>query len=618
MSQTKPLIALFDKDFIIPHYQRGYRWGEQEVTELLNDIWYFTKTSNNGEFYCLQPIVVQKEGVDIEEKYIVLDGQQRLTTLYLIIMFLEERRFEDGYNQPLFRLKYETRPNSESFLKDKKFKEKIDDSNIDFDHISKSYNYIKSWFHNHAGAKSKMIPVLLDDNGLGNRNIRFIWYQVPKSTNPIDVFIRLNVGKIPLTDAELIKALLLQSDKYPKEDLKFIKMMLFEIASEWDSIEYTLQQEEFWYFLNNKDNTKPTHIEFIFDAIAQSIEKEHHFLKEFNYLETKNLKHATFLILAAYLEDQITNRQKHRIEVVKEIWDKITAYFEYFKEWFNNRELFHYIGYLIEIKGAGIIDAYIANSKKLTKTEFVVFLEEEISKVIKVSGIITDNEGKEHPLLLKHLCYEDEVNKRNDKPLITRILFLHNVVATQKSEKEKAKFPFNLYKKTKENEKWSLEHIHARNSDAISNADHQKSWLKEHIKSVEKLNKKKFKKVLSKMKKVSNKEEIEQDEFDDIYNEVYDLIDTESGINDKNKHLISNLCLLDANTNSALNKAVFDVKREIIKQRELKGFYIPVSSRNVFLKAYTSYSQNNAYWTDTDREDYLESIVKTYNYFVRN
>ena len=269
MSSTTPLIDLFGKKFIIPHYQRGYRWEEQEVTELLDDIWNFMNTSNNGEFYCLQPIVVQKIA---ENEYNVLDGQQRLTTLYLILVYLEERRFEDGYNQELFTLNYETRDKCEKFLADRTFINTIDESNIDFQHICNSYQYISTWFNKHAGAKGKLIPVLLDNNDIGNKNIRFIWYDVEQEKNPIDVFIRLNVGKIPLTDAELIKALLLQSDKYHPDDLKFNKMKLFEIATEWDTIEYTLQEEAFWYFLSNEENLKPTHIEFIFDAIANKKE----------------------------------------------------------------------------------------------------------------------------------------------------------------------------------------------------------------------------------------------------------------------------------------------------------------------------------------------------------
>ncbi|RKS55876.1 uncharacterized protein DUF262 [Gillisia mitskevichiae] len=608
MSSTTAFIELFEKNFVIPHYQRGYRWSEQEVKELLNDIWYFTKTSNNGEFYCLQPIVVQKIN---KNTYNVLDGQQRLTTLYLILIFLEERRFEDGYNKKLFTLKYETRPESERFLNNRKFIHGIDETNIDFYHISKSYNYIKEWFKGQAGAKNKLIPVLLDETDIGNKNIRFIWYEVASKTYPIDVFIRLNVGKIPLTDAELIKALLLQSDRYPIEYLQFHKMKLFEIASEWDTIEYTLQEEEFWYFLNNNENTKATHIEFIFDAIANKV------LKEKKYFDSKNFKHATFLILSEYLEDLITNDGISRIDAVKKIWEMVIEYFEYYKEWFENRKLYHYIGYLIELKGTSIIDILIARSKKLPKDKFELYLENEIGSLVRVSKHRKDKNGQDIEIELKDLCYENEDQRSNDKPLITSILLLHNVVMTLHSEKEKAKFPFHLYKKTTGNEKWSLEHIHAQNSNAISNKIHQNTWLTDHIKSIDNLNDPQFKGILQKMKKALENEELENEEFDSLYNEVYKLMNEVSGATEKNTHLIENLCLIDKNTNSQLNNSVFDVKREKIKKRELQGYYIPICSRNVFLKVYTDYPQNNAYWTKEDRKGYLKSIKTTYDSFIK-
>ncbi len=611
MSSTTAFIELFEKDFVIPHYQRGYRWEEQEVTELLDDIWYFSKTANNGEFYCLQPIVVQKTK-EREDSYNVLDGQQRLTTLFLIITYLEERRFEDGYNQELFTLNYETRPESEIYLEEGKFKAGIDDSNIDFYHISNSYDYIKKWFSSHAGAKNKLIPILLDITDVGNKNIRFIWYEVAETTNPIDVFIRLNVGKIALTDAELIKALVLQSDKYTEEELPFNKMRLFQIASEWDNIEYTLQNEEFWYFLNNTENTKATHIEFIFDAIANKI------LKERKYFESRNFKHATFLILSKYLDDIISNEGFSRIDAVKHIWEKVIEYFEYYKEWFNNRKLYHYIGYLIELKSISIIDVLITQSKSLTKDAFEEYLIDEIGKIIRVSKVRRNKNGEDVKIGLKDLCYENEDNSSNDKPLITSILLLHNVVSTLNSEKEKAKFPFHLYKKTTGNEKWSLEHIHAQNSNSISNADHQNTWLRDHIKSLKNLNKPSYKELLKRMKNALKNEDLEKETFDAIYNEVYKLMNAESGLNEANAHLIENLCLLDKNTNSQLNNSVFDVKREKIKKRELQGFYIPICSRNVFLKAYTDYPKNNAYWSKQDRKGYLKSIKKTYKNFVKD
>ena len=83
--------------FNIPSYQRGYRWEKENVEALLNDVQEFaTKTKKGeGEFYCLQPVVVRVNKQLSEERtiaegnpvtvYDLLDGQQRLTTLWLIL-----------------------------------------------------------------------------------------------------------------------------------------------------------------------------------------------------------------------------------------------------------------------------------------------------------------------------------------------------------------------------------------------------------------------------------------------------------------------------------------------------------------------------------------------------
>ncbi len=611
MEQTVALIDLFGKDFIIPHYQRGFRWEAQEVVELLDDLWNFEKTSNKGEFYCLQPIVLQQKGKNI---FHVLDGQQRLTTLYLIVTFLEEIRNDSGYNQPLFTLDYETRTDCRTFLEKKKFKASIDESNIDYFHICKAYETIKNWFagSKHAGAKMKLVPVLMDKNDKGNRNVRFIWYEAENNVNPIEIFIRLNVGKIPLTDAELTKALLLQSDKYDEKELKFIQRRLFELASEWDSIEYTLQNNEFWYFLCNQSNGKPTHIEFIFDLIADKL------LNEKSYFEKKPIKHATFLILSEYLQDLIENEKLSRIKAVENIWEQVTEYFEYFREWFQNRTLYHYIGYLIAVKGNQIIDSLIIQSKTLAKKQFIGFLEKEIGKIILVNKKRKDTDGNEYQVKLENLNYENEDQKTNDIPEIHKILLVHNVQASLKSDKEKARFPFNLYKQTKRNEKWSLEHIHAQNSESIIKKENQVTWLNDHIQSLSNQNNSTFDKLISRMKTLKQMQEIEQELFENLVIDVYSAIKEATDFDESRLHNISNLCLVDANTNSKLNNSVFDVKREKIKERELAGHYIPVCTRNVFLKAYTSYPVNNAYWTDADREGYLANIRETYNYFVNS
>jgi uncharacterized protein with ParB-like and HNH nuclease domain len=65
-------------NFFIPAYQRGYRWDEEQVEDLLNDLLEFITTSKSREEkYCLQPIVVKQL---VDGRYEVLDGQQRLTS----------------------------------------------------------------------------------------------------------------------------------------------------------------------------------------------------------------------------------------------------------------------------------------------------------------------------------------------------------------------------------------------------------------------------------------------------------------------------------------------------------------------------------------------------------
>ena len=84
---------LLGKTYYIPNYQRGYRWGEDEVTKLLDDIWDFA-SHRKSQFYCLQPLIIlPQEPSDVERavRYEVLDGQQRLTTLNLIVHYINER-----------------------------------------------------------------------------------------------------------------------------------------------------------------------------------------------------------------------------------------------------------------------------------------------------------------------------------------------------------------------------------------------------------------------------------------------------------------------------------------------------------------------------------------------
>ena len=134
MNDTKlelRLVGNISGDFFIADYQRGYRWKE-EVEMLLNDI----SEVEEGKNYCLQPIVVKRVG----DKFELIDGQQRLTTLYLIQKFTKTYRPKI---QIKYTISYQTRENSKSYLE-----------NLDFESINDNTSNIDEYFINSAAQLS--------------------------------------------------------------------------------------------------------------------------------------------------------------------------------------------------------------------------------------------------------------------------------------------------------------------------------------------------------------------------------------------------------------------------------------------------------------------------------
>lgn len=111
MNLEEKIIGEIKGDFTIEAYQRGYRWGEDEVKHLLEDI----NEIPDGQKYCLQPVVVK----NVNDKYELIDGQQRMTTLYLIMKYLNV--FVDDIK---YSIEYTTREGSKELL------EKIDEIDL--------------------------------------------------------------------------------------------------------------------------------------------------------------------------------------------------------------------------------------------------------------------------------------------------------------------------------------------------------------------------------------------------------------------------------------------------------------------------------------------------------
>lgn len=533
--------------FFVPSYQRGYRWGKEEVERLLEDIY-----SNGHKGYCLQPIVVRKS----EGRYELIDGQQRLTTLYLIYYYMYKISGGFFMKPPKFSLIYETREKSEEFLKNIDLNQK--DENIDYWFICEAYQTISDWFDSKGDDKS--IPVTEFNTYLG-KNVEVIWYEVDESEDAIALFARLNIGKIPLTSAELVKAMFLS--KQDNDDMNYEKQE--EISLQWDNIEKELHNESLWCFLTNEDATKyQTRIDLILDLITNKPAKNRE-------------KYYTFF--------EFDKRKQN--EPLTDIWNNIQHTFLILKEWYEDHDLYHKIGYLIASKSQSV-DSLYAFSKEKTKREFKAGLDSLICESIAFN--------KKY----EELSYESSTDYKR----ISTLLLLFNVESVRLIDEKSQRFPFDRFK---EKGSWSLEHIHAQQSEGMRKQEEWKKWLELHLDSliaVEADNE-----LIERVQILLEQEKLERNDFEAVQTDVIKALSVDTDV--EYIHSISNMALLNARDNAALNNSTFDVKRNLIIDLDKKGKYIPFCTKMVFLKYYTESDKNQIhFWGQADREAYVREINK--------
>lgn len=563
-------------EFYIPSYQRGYRWNRQQIKDLLSDIWEFhLKNPAIDEFYCLQPIVVKPKSVDGREKWEVIDGQQRLTTIYIILQYIKQNILPKV--DLSFSLEYETRPNSKKFLDT--MDSSIKDNNIDFFYMYSAFDYIKEWFESKEDETTAGISIY---DKLRNQT-KIIWYQINDNSDPISIFTRINLGKIPLTNAELVKALFLKQDNfadntYPDK----IRLKQIEIASEWDRIEYALQNDEFWYFLNNGLHEYETRIEFIFDMMARQINNLCHVEKR---IKKENNEYFSFLVFNQLFEEEEEKNKKNKNSKemsIENLWTKIKRYYMTFEEWFNERELYHLIGYLVSI--ANSIEGIKNETEKMSKAELRAYLKNKIRSSLNLNKKVED------------LDYE------NNKAKIKELLLLFNIVSLQINDKSNMRFPFDRYKM----EKWDIEHIHAVNTKMPSDKNNRLEWL---LFAKEKVDDEIIVNNISDF--IDNKDLTDNLAFENLFSEILKKYGEDDDVND-----ITNLTLLDSRTNRSYKNAVFPVKRKVILENDRNGTFIPLCTKNVFLKYYSEDIDQMNYWGREDRKKYLEAILAMLSDFV--
>lgn len=560
-------------EFFVPSYQRGYRWGAADVVKLLDDINTEVIAASAPRSYYLQPIVVMWR--EAAGNWELIDGQQRLTTLYLIVKYLRDSNWLPRAKVN-YTLAYETRENSREYLDT--LDPALRTSNIDFHYIYSAYEAIKKWFEDprrdSEGAAINMRQALAE-------HVYLIWYEAPEGTDKNELFRRLNVGRIPLTDAELIKAMVLS--KIGADGGRTERQE--QIAVQWDSFERDLRDPELWAFITGSASEWPTHIDLLFRAMAGSTDgKEQHRYWVFEEL-------------------------RPRIEnAASEFWRDVVRMHGLITGWFHDRTLYHLIGFLIATGGRYEFERIVELADGSTNRAFRLDLVERIRSRVGLTraGV-------------------DDLNYELHREDCQQLLLLMNVATVlgpddDMRERRTQRFSFRDHARGR----WSVEHIHAQNAAPLTRAEQWKTWLHLHRQG---------------LSAVPGRTEAENSELFDRIDATIQSIDARAiGIGEKFRkledeilaaftatgdpllgddvHLLPNLALLDRGHNSALGNSVFEVKRQEILRLDRGGAYIPPCTRNAFLKYYTVGPDVQLHiWGPQDREAYyneLRSVVEPY------
>ena len=580
----KPINDLLGLKFFIPSYQRGYRWTRENVIDLLEDIYDFVKKGEKGAFYCLQPIVVT--ATDEDEKWEVIDGQQRLTTILIILNACED--LLKILNKRKYSIEYQTRPGSKDYLEN--MDERLSHKYVDYYYMFQAYQVIQEWFGNIEGEdKIDIIKTLLTadkykENGdldieNASKNIKVIWYNVSDENQDgqlsIDIFTRLNIGKIPLTDSELIKALFLQRDNSGN-----VSDIQNEVARGWEVIESKLENNAFWHFIYNEENEikYETRIEYLLDLISVKTvhSQEHHTFNHF-YRLLKEGKSRQFL------------------------WKKIKELLLRLEEWYEENDYFHLVGFLI-YSGISINKILKNFGKTMLKNEFISYLEEEIRRSFKKKSL-------------------DDFDYGTDKKTLRRIYLLFNLEVLRLNKE--MKFPFDLFKE----QKWDIEHIHSQ-TEYQFDGDTAKKWITylqryltrdyqfetfeketrlKRIKEMKDEHKSSYE-LLSWFEKLLEKNDFDLKQFNAGLKKRLETEDFSEFKSPEDLDSLGNLTLLDAATNRSYKNMPFPFKKMELMKRDKSGYFIPLCTKNAFLKAYSTDAMQYYYWTSQDVSHHLKEI----------
>lgn len=610
-----PFSELKGKTYVIPFQQRGYKWTSSNVEELLCDLREFIEDANPQKcIYCLQPLAIVSVG---ENRYTVLDGQQRLTTLYLLYKYL--------YGESPYEFDYERDIDDDITMSRTTFLATVESiseeqasAKIDFFYIHNAYKHIDKVFMDWAKQSANSIEVaavkvelakhinmfktLLEGNG--GKSLHVIWYEVVgDKEKQHEIFSNLNSGKIHLTNTELIKALLLNSvSGLPSKEQN-------EAAAIFEQIERYMQNDNFWYMFNASElRNGQTRMDFLFNLVA-------------------NCKQSDYEIDARWsFRNYFSKPEKGSLY---DKWKQVRHTFLRLKDMYDDIYCYHYIGFLTYNSNDNTLNStkeFLALSRKSTHSEFVEKLKLEIKSILrKRHDKITDytyDKSKKKDLRLLFVMH-------NVETILQKYASLHGNDKLQ-LQTGFERFPFELLHK----QNWDIEHI-ASNTDAdFKNPEDRESWL-ESIKAD--LGDKYPTDRMGDLELRYNKTK-KKDDFNVLYKTIMRKVDDdiadvikEDGKDGKDKMQVGNITLLDSHTNRSYHNALFPRKRRYVivanglmdiednYEKNISKLYIPPCTLAVFTKAYNKGADLtlNA-WTQPDADAYVADMEQKLSFYYKN
>lgn len=565
---------LFRKSFFVPTYQRGYRWTETQVKELLEDLYDFVSTKKDeNDYYCLQPIIVKKK----EDCWELVDGQQRLTALWLISALYYCSNKEDVINieRETYNLVYEQKDEFtalfniiEAMLDNNSLKslvEKLEpykEKCIDGRKLIESIEYISRFSRNNKTAKGVLAKIFDSIN-----SVRIIWYVLDENENSIQTFTNINANKIELTNAELIKAVLLNA---VDDELKMQNKVL-----QWEEIEKGLNDNDFWSYMITKNRKNyNTRIDYLFEIFCD----KHNLLKQVDGKEKD--RYAIFRAISEFLVGKD----------VDDVWKEIQDIYDTLRDWYNDYFLYHTIGLLLIIdKGndAVIINELYNEYSKVDKKTFKNHILNRIKELYVSDKKVTPFSKFDEEQIKADL--EELTIQESEK--VRSVLLLYNIALLVNANNTYERFPFELFK----NGTWDIEHINPQ-TPKDATAEEKKNWLQSYMQ------------IIKDREILDNIEKCIQDNYEnfavvsDMVSQKLDIVDNDS---------ISNLVLLHASINRGYKNDCFSEKRkkiiEVERTKSNDEKYIPIGTKWVFLKGYDKASQL-VVWAADDMKEYVEDI----------